>query len=99
LTTPATVRATGIGVTLQCQFACCAAAANYMFPTARAGGPVMRAAFVAIQLLDGFTNTRDNVEGRRVEVFEGAGFAEVVQQQTFSAAFCTMALYRAVRSS
>lgn len=63
----------------------------------RAAGPVMRGAFVAIQLLDGFANTRDNVQGRLIEVFAGAGFAEVSQQQTFSTVFGTMALYRAVR--
>lgn len=63
----------------------------------RATGPVMRSALVAIQLLDGFANTRDNVEGRLIEVFEESGFAEVSQQQTFATDFGTMALYRAVR--
>lgn len=63
----------------------------------RAGGPVMRGAFYAIQLLDGFANTQANVEGRLIELFEGAGFAEVSQQRAFSTIFGTLALYRAVR--
>lgn len=65
----------------------------------RASGPVMRGAFLAIQLLDGFANTRDNVEGRLVELFQAAGFGQVSPQQTFSTVFGTMALYRAVRPS
>ncbi|MDP1692178.1 MAG: methyltransferase domain-containing protein [Burkholderiaceae bacterium] len=65
----------------------------------RASGPLMRGAFVAIQLLDGFANTRDNVAGRLVELFQDAGFGEVSQQQTFSTVFGTLALYRAVRPS
>lgn len=65
----------------------------------RASGPVMRGAFLAIQLLDGFSNTRDNVDGRLVALFQAAGFAEVSQQQSFATVFGTLALYRAVRPS
>lgn len=64
-----------------------------------ASGPMMRGAFVAIQLLDGFTNTRDNAEGRLLELFQGAGFGEVSLQRTFTTVFGTLALYRAVRAS
>jgi ubiquinone/menaquinone biosynthesis C-methylase UbiE len=65
----------------------------------RASGPVMRGAFLAIQLLDGFANTRDNVEGRLVELFQTSGFGEVSQPQSFATVFGTLALYRAVRPS
>ena len=65
----------------------------------RASGPLMRAAFVAIQLLDGFANTQDNVDGRLLELFRGAGFAEVSQRQTLSTVFGTMALSSALRRS
>lgn len=58
---------------------------------------LMRGMFVFIQLLDGFRNTRDNVSGRLIELFEQAGFVEVAQRQTFSTVFGTMALYRAVK--
>ncbi len=62
----------------------------------RARGPLMRTAFMAIQLLDGFATTRDNAEGRLVELFAGAGFADVTERRTFSTMFGTMALYSAV---
>jgi hypothetical protein len=63
----------------------------------RATGPLMRGAFVAIQLLDGFGNTQDNVEGRLVELLQHAGFSGVRQQRTFSTVLGTMALYSAVK--
>jgi len=61
----------------------------------KAGNGAMRGLFLAIQLLDGFSNTRDNLEGRLIELFEDAGFAEVAQRQSFSTLFGTMALYSA----
>lgn len=61
----------------------------------KAGNGAMRGLFLAIQFLDGFSNTRDNVAGRLIELFENAGFVEVSQQQTFSTLFGTMALYSA----
>jgi len=63
----------------------------------QATGPVSRAAFVAIQLLDGFANTRDNVRGRLVELFSEAGFVEVGERRSFTTVFGNMALHRAVR--
>jgi ubiquinone/menaquinone biosynthesis C-methylase UbiE len=63
----------------------------------KAENVVMRALFVSIQLLDGFRNTRDNVTGKLVELFEGAGFVEVARKRTFSTLFGTMALYSAVK--
>lgn len=61
----------------------------------RASGPLMRAAFFAIRVLDGFENTRDNVSGRLVELFSGAGFAAVREQRRYATVFGTMALYSA----
>lgn len=58
---------------------------------------LMRGLFLSIQLLDGFRSTRDNVLGRLVELFEGAGLVEVAQQRTFNTVFGTLALYRAVK--
>lgn len=54
---------------------------------------LMRGLFYAIQVLDGFENTSDNVRGRLLELFEQAGFSEVKQRKTFSTMFGTMALY------
>lgn len=65
----------------------------------RAANTVMRALFLLIQLLDGFKNTQDNVSGKLITLFEQAGFVEVVQRQTFSTVFGTMALYSAVKPS
>ena len=58
---------------------------------------VMRGLFLMIQCLDGFGTTRDNIAGRLVSLFEGAGFVDVAQRQTFSTIFGTLALYRAVK--
>jgi len=63
----------------------------------RATGPVMRTAFFAVQWLDGFANTRANVEGRLPGLFADAGFAAVAQTASFSTVFGTLALYRATR--
>lgn len=60
---------------------------------------VMRGLFVFVQLLDGFKNTRDNVSGKLVTLFEQVGFIEVTQRQTFSTIYGTMALYSAVKPS
>ncbi|HEY5559797.1 MAG TPA: methyltransferase domain-containing protein [Steroidobacteraceae bacterium] len=58
---------------------------------------VMRGLFLMIQFLDGFETTRDNAAGRLVSLFEDAGFVDVLQRQTFSTIFGTMALYRAAK--
>lgn len=63
----------------------------------KAGNIAMRALFVFVQLLDGFSNTQDNVSGRLVELFEDEGFVDVVERKTFSTLFGTMALYSAVK--
>ncbi len=65
----------------------------------RAGGVFSRGASVAIKLLDGFENTRDNVQGRLIALFEEAGFANVSQQQTVATVFGTLALYRAAKTA
>ncbi len=64
----------------------------------KAENVTMRALYLFIQLLDGFTNTQDNVAGKLIDVFEFAGFVEVMQRQSFSTIFGTMALYSAVKS-
>ena len=63
----------------------------------RARGPLMRAAFFVVQLLDGFENTQGNVEGRLIELFREAGFSEVSEQRTFATLFGTLSLYCAVK--
>lgn len=63
----------------------------------KATGPFMRAAFLSVQLIDGFQNTRDNVMGRLPELFAEAGFSCVHQAQMFSTPLGTMALYQVVK--
>ena len=43
----------------------------------RAENLAMRALFLSVQILDGFANTRDNVDGKLVGVFEDAGLVNV----------------------
>ncbi|TVQ15993.1 MAG: class I SAM-dependent methyltransferase [Leptolyngbya sp. DLM2.Bin15] len=58
---------------------------------------VMRCLFFSIQILDGFSNTQDNVDGKLIDLFEKAGFVDVSQEQTFGTIFGTMSLYSAVK--
>ncbi|MBX3703100.1 MAG: methyltransferase domain-containing protein [Steroidobacteraceae bacterium] len=63
----------------------------------RPANPLMRGLFLAVQCLDGFATTRDNVAGRLVGLFEQAGFREVAESRRFSTVLGTLSLYRAVR--
>lgn len=55
----------------------------------------MRSLFLAVQLLDGFENTRENLQGRLPALFVDAGLVDVVCRQTIPTVFGTLALYRA----
>lgn len=63
----------------------------------RAANPLMRAAYYAIQLLDGFDNTADNVKGLLPELMRDAGFTGVAEPRRFSTMWGTLSLYRAVK--
>jgi ubiquinone/menaquinone biosynthesis C-methylase UbiE len=63
----------------------------------QASNLLMRGLFIPVQLVDGFKNTQDNVSGKLVELFKQAGFAKVVQQQSFNTVFGTMTLYSAIK--
>ena len=56
---------------------------------------VMRAAFLAVQLLDGFEATNDNVKGRLMPMMKNAGFDSVAETHHEMTMFGTLALYRA----
>ncbi|HUS24977.1 MAG TPA: methyltransferase domain-containing protein [Candidatus Binatia bacterium] len=62
-----------------------------------AANPLMRAAYLGIQLLDGFANTADNVRGLLPKMMEDAGLREVRETRRFSTMFGTLSLYRAQR--
>lgn len=62
-----------------------------------ATNPIMRGLFVFVQLLDGFTNTRDHAAGRLGTIFEAGGFEQVAMRQRFSTPLGTLALYSAAK--
>jgi ubiquinone/menaquinone biosynthesis C-methylase UbiE len=61
----------------------------------KAQNPFMRVAFLAIQILDGFTTTADNVAGRLPLLLGEAGFQEVRQVGSHQTIFGTLARYAA----
>lgn len=63
-----------------------------------ARNPLMRAAFLSIQLLDGFDTTADNVRGRLPQMMRDAGFAAVSETRRYATVFGTISLYRARKS-
>lgn len=63
----------------------------------RAGGMVSRTAFLAIQLLDGFDTTGDNVAGLLPVLFGSAGFRHVEETRRIPTVFGIVSLYRAMK--
>lgn len=63
----------------------------------RPANALMRALFLAVQCLDGFENTHDNVAGRLIPLFEEAGFFDVRERRNYSTMLGTITLYRAVK--
>jgi ubiquinone/menaquinone biosynthesis C-methylase UbiE len=63
----------------------------------RPGDPLMAAAFLAIRIGDGFSNTRDNVHGALPEIFDQAGLVDAEETDRLRTFIGTLALYRAHR--
>lgn len=63
----------------------------------RAASLPMRAAFLGVQLLDGFATTGENVEGRLPTLLEEAGFADVGEADRTNTIFGTLSFYRGRR--
>lgn len=61
--------------------------------------PVMRLAFVGVQLLDGFATTTNNVRGLLPDFLGLAGFEKVETTNCFSTLLGTVSLYRARKPS
>ena len=57
---------------------------------------LMRILFYPVQLLDGFSNTRENVQGMLPELIMDAGAGEVVETARFSTLFGTLRLLCAI---
>ncbi len=60
----------------------------------KAQNPAMRVAFLAIQLLDGFSTTTDNVRGLLPTLMTDAGFRAVEETHREMTVFGTLSLYR-----
>jgi ubiquinone/menaquinone biosynthesis C-methylase UbiE len=65
----------------------------------KASNKAMRAAFLLVQMLDGFKTTMDNVRGLLPVLMEEAGFVEVQETTRFVTVFGTLSLYRARKKS
>jgi ubiquinone/menaquinone biosynthesis C-methylase UbiE len=63
----------------------------------RASDPVMRAAFFAVQLLDGFANTRAHARGELPEIVSRAGFSAVTVFDRYRTGGGTLELIEALR--
>ncbi len=63
----------------------------------RPHGALMRGAFVAVQLLDGFRTTADSVAGLLPAYMSAVGFASVSETHRQRTVFGTLAFYRAVK--
>lgn len=64
----------------------------------RPHGRLMRAAFLAVQALDGFATTSDSVAGMLPRYMEEAGFRPVTETRRERTVFGTLAVYRAVKT-
>ena len=60
---------------------------------------LMRAAFLGVQVLDGFATTAENAAGRLPEIFRGAGFTDAGERAHLATVFGTLALPAARRPS
>jgi ubiquinone/menaquinone biosynthesis C-methylase UbiE len=63
----------------------------------RASDPLMRAAFLAVQLLDGFANTREHARGELPEIISQAGFSDVTVFGRYRTGGGTLDLIEALR--
>jgi cyclopropane fatty-acyl-phospholipid synthase-like methyltransferase len=60
---------------------------------------LMRAAFLLVQLFDGFETTSDNIEGRLPDLMRTAGFENIEEGSRFMTVFGTLALYHARKNA
>lgn len=63
----------------------------------RASDPLMRGLFFAIQLLDGFATTRENIQGKLPRIVEDAGFTDIAVARRFRTGGGTLEVIEAVR--
>ncbi|MEW5976285.1 MAG: class I SAM-dependent methyltransferase [Acidobacteriota bacterium] len=61
----------------------------------KAQNSLMRAAFLLVQMLDGFETTSGNVRGELLDTFRSAGFQDVSETCRYMTVFGTLSLYQA----
>jgi ubiquinone/menaquinone biosynthesis C-methylase UbiE len=70
----------------------------YIADWGKASGILMRAAFLVVQLIDGFATTTDNVNGLLPTFIAESGFDNVQQIASYSTVCGTLSLYQAIKS-
>lgn len=65
----------------------------------KAQNGLMRAAFLSIQILDGFKTTSDNVTGLLPQIMTDAGFDNPQETDRFMTLFGTLSLYKAKKNT
>jgi len=63
----------------------------------RPSNALMRGLFLAVQLLDGFSTTRDSVDGRMMKLLETAGLREICETAHFNTVLGTLRQFRATK--
>ena len=61
--------------------------------------PWLRVMFYAVQILDGFPNTRDHAQGRLGQFVQAAGFRDVAMAAKLDTCLGTIALFRAYKAT
>ncbi|BBM87055.1 class I SAM-dependent methyltransferase [Candidatus Uabimicrobium amorphum] len=64
----------------------------------KAQDPIMRTAFLLIQMLDGFKTTTDNVKGQLLCFLSEADFQEVKEVKKYRTVYGTLSLYKGVKT-
>ncbi|MEZ4666499.1 MAG: class I SAM-dependent methyltransferase [Anaerolineae bacterium] len=73
-------------------------AALYIADWGKAQNLLMRTAFLAVQLLDGFETTTDNVRGLLPDLLTDSGFIQVHELRHFMTLLGTISVYKALKA-
>ena len=57
-----------------------------------------RLLFLPVQLIDGFVNTVDNIEGKLPKIMARAGFTNIYEEESFPTWLGTVSFYRALKA-
>lgn len=74
-------------------------AALYIADWGKAQNLLMRTAFLAVQLLDGFENTTDNVRGLLPDLLADSGFIQIHELHHYMTLLGTISVYKALKAN